>query len=67
MSISSIDLHGGFVVLMDGQHVPITRYLGTEEGAPEEGNGDVPELDSPKTSGHSSVISGSRARDGEAR
>lgn len=34
--VSSIDLPSGFVVLVDGQHVPITRYLGSADLAPED-------------------------------
>lgn len=35
--VASINLQDGVVVLTDGQHVPITKYLGPPEGAPSDG------------------------------
>lgn len=37
MTVSSVDLFHGVVVLSDGQRVDITKYLGPEEEAPPEG------------------------------
>jgi hypothetical protein len=35
--VSSIDLQVGVVHLMDGQIIPITRYIGPPDEAPDEG------------------------------
>ena len=37
MTVSSIDLRDGVVVLADGQLLPITRYLGDPDAAPDDG------------------------------
>lgn len=48
MNVSRVDLPAGHVVLIDGQHVPITKYLGAPDEAPGDG-ADVVSFDWVKT------------------